>query len=97
MLRAGHARRGPDLRWRIDGATLRTLPALQRRLLETAAPLAKTRLVYATCTVNRAENEAVAEAFEAGHREFSRSRPFWRTLPHTHDTDGFFAAIWDRA
>jgi len=93
----GTLRRGPDLRWRIDGATLRTLPALQRRLLETAAPLAKTRLVYATCTVNRAENEAVAEAFEAGHREFRRSRPFWRTLPHTHDTDGFFAAIWDRA
>ena len=90
----GALRRGPDMRWRLQPDP--TLPATQGALLETAAPLARKRLVYATCTLARAENEAVAEAFEAAHGEFRRARPFWRTLPHTDGTDGFFAAIWDR-
>ncbi|TMB11833.1 MAG: RsmB/NOP family class I SAM-dependent RNA methyltransferase, partial [Deltaproteobacteria bacterium] len=52
----GTLRRGPDARWRIDPALLASLPLLQRELLETAAPLAAKRLVYGTCTLNRAEN-----------------------------------------
>lgn len=93
----GTLRRGPDARWRIDPATLPTLPTAQRRLLETAAPLARKRLVYGTCTIARAENEAVAESFEAAHPEFRRARDFWHTLPHQTGTDGFFAAVWERA
>jgi len=91
----GILRRGPDARWRIDPAVLASLPAVQRELLEVAAPLARKRLVYGTCTVSRAENEDVAAAFECHHPEFRRVQTF-RSLPHIEGTDGFFAAVWDR-
>ena len=91
----GVLRRGPDARWRIDPGMLASLPRLQRELLEVAAPLARKHLVYATCTVNRAENEEVAAAFEHAHPDFLRASTF-RTLPHLDGTDGFFAAVWER-
>jgi 16S rRNA (cytosine967-C5)-methyltransferase len=91
----GALRRGPDARWRIDPRSLTELPRLQRALLETAAPLAARRLVYGTCTLNRAENEDVADAFDRAHPELRRSTT-WRTLPHVEGTDGFFAAVWER-
>ena len=91
----GVMRRGPDARWRIDPRSLTELPRLQLQLLENAAPLAAKRLVYATCTVNRAENEDVADAFDRAHPELQRVAT-WRTLPHLHGTDGFFAAVWER-
>jgi 16S rRNA (cytosine967-C5)-methyltransferase len=92
----GVLRRGPDARWRIDPRSLTELPPLQHSLLERAAPLAVKRLVYGTCTVNRAENEDVADAFDRDHPEFERITT-WRTLPHVNGTDGFFAAVWERA
>ena len=91
----GTLRRGPDARWRIDPGLLAALPPLQLELLETAAPLAAKRLVYGTCTLNRAENEEVAAAFDRAHPELRRVA-IWRTLPHIDGTDGFFAAVWDR-
>lgn len=91
----GTLRRGPDARWRIDPGMLASLPRLQRELLEVAAPLARKRLVYGTCTIHRAENEDLASAFERAHPEFRRSATF-RTLPHLDGTDGFFGAVWDR-
>lgn len=91
----GILRRGPDARWRIDPRSLAGLPALQSRLLETAAPLARKRIVHGTCTLHRAENEEVAAAFDRAHPEFRRAATF-RTLPHVDGTDGFFAAAWDR-
>jgi len=75
----GTLRRGPDARWRIDPALLAALPPLQLELLETAAPLAAKRLVYGTCTLNRAENEEVAAAFDRAHPELRRVAT-WRTL-----------------
>ena len=100
----GTLRRGPDARWRASESAAAALPALQRELLERAAPLARRRLVYATCTLRREENQDLALAFERAHPEFVRRAPtvcetgdgFFRCLPHLHDTDGFFAAIWDR-
>ncbi|HEY8211410.1 MAG TPA: RsmB/NOP family class I SAM-dependent RNA methyltransferase [Myxococcaceae bacterium] len=101
----GALRRGPDLRWRIDPATLDTFPALQRSILDDAARHVRPggRLVYATCTIRRAENEDVALHFERTHPDFHREPSplptpdgFFRALPHLHSTDGFFAAIWTR-
>jgi 16S rRNA (cytosine967-C5)-methyltransferase len=105
----GPLRRGPDLRWRLDPAAFAALPALQGALLADAAAHLRPggRLVYATCTFRRAENEAVALAFEATHPGWRRIAPeapaavlgpdrFLRTWPHRHGTDGFFAAAWDR-
>jgi 16S rRNA (cytosine967-C5)-methyltransferase len=91
----GILRRGPDARWRIDPRTLASLPSLQRELLEVAAPLARKRLVYGTCTLHRAENEDLAATFERAHPELRRTATF-RCLPHLDDMDGFFGAVWDR-
>jgi 16S rRNA (cytosine967-C5)-methyltransferase len=105
----GALRRGPDLRWRIDPAAFAGLPALQREILARAARHVRPggRLVYATCTFRREEDEDVALAFEAGHPEYARVHPsadpsvvtadgFVRMWPHRQGTDGFFAAVWER-
>jgi 16S rRNA (cytosine967-C5)-methyltransferase len=105
----GALRRGPDLRWRLDPAGFAALPPLQLSVLEGAAWCVRPggRLVYATCTCRREEDEEVALAFERAHPGFVRLRPalagaaldpdgFVRTWPHRHGTDGFFAAAWER-
>ena len=88
-------RRGPDARWRIEKTALETCPPIQAALLETAAENARRRVVYATCTLNRTENEHIAAQFERTHPEFRRAATL-RLLPHRDGTDGFFAAAWDR-
>jgi 16S rRNA (cytosine967-C5)-methyltransferase len=94
----GSLRRGPDLRFRIDPASFAALPPLQLSILERAAGHVRPggRLVYATCTLRREENEEVAGAFEERRADFARSDPFLRLWPHRHGTDGFFAAAWTR-
>jgi 16S rRNA (cytosine967-C5)-methyltransferase len=84
------------------------------RILRSAARLLKPggRLVYATCSILREENDEVADAFAAAEPEF---RPLscgellaaqripldtgerFRLSPHLHGTDGFFAAAFERA
>jgi 16S rRNA (cytosine967-C5)-methyltransferase len=106
----GPLRRGPDARFRLRQGELAQLPALQLRILEEAARCVRPggRLVYATCTLRRAENQEVAAAFERAHPAFTRVRPgagwldesfvrdgFFVALPHRHGTDGFFAAVYD--
>jgi 16S rRNA (cytosine967-C5)-methyltransferase len=91
----GTLRRGPDQRFRIDPESLHTWPRLQNELLETAATLARRRLVYVTCTINRAENESLADAFEAKHPELQREKML-KLLPHRDGTDGFFAVTWEK-
>ena len=92
----GTLRRGPDARWRLPESALTAHPPLQLALLETAARCARRRLVYATCTLNRAENEDLAARFEALHPEFRPARERLQLFPHRDGTDGFFAASWDR-
>src|SRR5207245_10889945 len=85
----GTMRRGPETRWRLDPGLLATLPPLQLELLETAAPFAAKRLVYGTCTLNRAEIEEVVAAFDRAHPERKRVTT-WRTLPQIAATDRLF-------
>lgn len=104
----GTLRRGPDLRFRLREEDAVRLPALQRDLLEAALGRVRPggRLVYATCTIRREENEEVALALERAHPELRRLPPdlpselvrdrFFRTWPHLHDTDGFFGAVWTK-
>jgi 16S rRNA (cytosine967-C5)-methyltransferase len=104
----GTLRRGPDLRWRLDPATFLALPPLQLSLCERAVGHLRPggRLVYATCTIRREENEAVALALESRFPRLARLRPeapeecvtpegFLRTWPHRQGCDGFFAAAWE--
>lgn len=70
------------------------------------------RLVYATCSILPEENEAQIEKFLANHPDFSLvdaapilaartplqiGGPFLKLRPDVHGTDGFFAAVLDRA
>ncbi|WP_353395591.1 RsmB/NOP family class I SAM-dependent RNA methyltransferase [Hydrogenophaga sp. 5NK40-0174] len=70
----GTLRRNPDLKWRQTPETVAAQAQLQTSILESAARLLKPggRLVYATCSLLRTENEDVAEAFSAAHaKDFS--------------------------
>ena len=114
----GTLRRNPDLKWRQSPGAIEELQAKQGAILASAARLLKPggRLVYATCSLLRAENEAVVEAFGAGPGADFVTLPvagllqglkveaaselvsgdFLRLWPHRHQTDGFFAAVWQR-
>jgi 16S rRNA (cytosine967-C5)-methyltransferase len=70
-------RRNPDARWRLDEAEVDSFPPRQREIAERYARLVKPGglLVYATCSINRRENEDVREAFLAAHLEFGTVPP----------------------
>jgi 16S rRNA (cytosine967-C5)-methyltransferase len=114
----GTLRRNPDLKWRQSPKAVEELQVKQQAILSSAARLLKPggRLVYATCSLLEAENEAVVAAFnEAQGRDFSPvpmlellqglkvaraaeivNGDFLRLWTHRHQTDGFFAAVWQR-
>jgi 16S rRNA (cytosine967-C5)-methyltransferase len=89
----------PDLRWRAA-----PLPALQLALLSAAAERVRPGglVVYAVCTINSAENEAIVDASglepdatladEWPAYRHPRRPEFLLTLPHVHRTSGFFVA-----
>ena len=68
----GTLRRNPDLKWRQSAKAVEELTVKQAAILQSAARLVKPggRLVYATCSVLPAENEAIAEAFGAANPGF---------------------------
>lgn len=70
----GTLRRNPDLKWRQSPQALAELTAKQAAILASAARLLKAggRIVYATCSLLRAENEDIADAFTAAHPGFRR-------------------------
>src|SRR3990167_9180278 len=68
----GTLRRNPDLKWRQSPQAVAELQVKQKAILASASRLVKSggRLVYATCSLLRDENEDVAEAFGAEHPDF---------------------------
>ena len=71
-LGTGTWRRNPDSRWRVTPKDLAELVQRQQQILQSASRLLRPggRLVYATCSVLREENEEQAEAFLAAEPEF---------------------------
>jgi 16S rRNA (cytosine967-C5)-methyltransferase len=69
----GTLRRNPDLKWRQSPGAIEELTAKQAAILQSAARLLKPggKLVYATCSLLRQENEDIAEAFGSAHRDFA--------------------------
>jgi len=69
----GSWRRNPDAKWRSSPQDLAELIERQRAILDSASRLVKPggRLIYATCSLLREENEAQAEAFLAAHADFT--------------------------
>ena len=87
----GTLRRNPELRLRpLD---LDAQVATQRSILDAAARLVRPggRLVYATCSVLKAENPGVVTAFLESHPDFRQAGELI-LLPHRDGTDGFYAA-----
>ncbi len=70
----GSMRRSPEARWRMTESYVDALPDLQTRIALRALPLIKPggRLVYATCTVLEAENEAVVRRIMAAEPRLER-------------------------
>jgi 16S rRNA (cytosine967-C5)-methyltransferase len=110
----GTLRRNPDLKRRQSERALAELTQKQRSIVEAASALVKPggRLVYATCSLLREENEDIVAAFLEGHADFRlvparevvahlgialpQVESFLRLYPHVHGTDGFFAAVLER-
>jgi len=109
----GTLRRNPDLKWRQSAQSVAEMRVKQASILQSAARLLKPggRLVYATCSVLREENEDIVDAFTAAHPEFValhcgdilRQQGIeagvgaqLRLWTHVHGTDAFFAAVLER-
>jgi 16S rRNA (cytosine967-C5)-methyltransferase len=90
-------RRSPDLRRRTSESDLVEAVEQQRKILGSAARLVKPggRLVYATCSIFRVENERQREWFLASQPGFEGG-DMLRLFPHEHGTDGFFGAVLER-
>ena len=72
-LGTGTWRRNPDAKWRTRPEDLAELTERQQQILRSAARLVRPggRLIYATCSLLREEDEAQAEAFLAAEPDFS--------------------------
>ncbi len=101
----GIIRKKPDIRYK-DPDTMKELPELQLKILQNQAKYVKKggTLLYSTCTLVRAENEGVVEAFMNTHSDFCleplalppvfprNGTGMLALVPGEYDTDGFFIA-----
>ncbi len=93
----GTWQRNPHARWTTTPKDVAELAAVQARLINHAAGALKPggRLVYAVCTLTRAETTAVTDAFTAAHPEFEAgsAQTLW---PQDLNSNGMFIATWRR-
>jgi 16S rRNA (cytosine967-C5)-methyltransferase len=86
--------RNPEIKWRISEGEIRRFAEKQvqiaRQAIRLLAPGGK--LVYATCSLEREENEDVVKTVMASHPELNCERELWR-LPGRDEGDGFYAAV----
>jgi 16S rRNA (cytosine967-C5)-methyltransferase len=106
----GVVRRNPEVKWRRQPSDLAVASRRQSEILRAAATMVRPggRLVYATCSLEPEENDAVARAFLAATPDFRADPPdhfplpldadgWLRCLPHRHGTDGFSAVRFRRS
>jgi len=108
----GTIRRNPWKKWNVAESSIEQFSAEQRKILDANSEFVRShgRLVYATCSLFKKENEDVVNGFLGVHKDFvledSAVMPQLQTpyppgamvhlLPHRHDTDGFFVALMTR-
>ncbi len=109
---SGIVRRHPDIRWLRRRSDLATLSRQQSEILAALWPLVRPggKLLFATCSVFRAEGQSVIDHFLASRHDARRLELFWRfdadtaepvsqLLPvsgPTRNHDGFFYALLER-
>lgn len=111
---SGTWRRNPDLRWNQYGPTIDEIKEMQEDIMIRVADKVKPggRLVYATCSLFKEENEDQVDKFLKEHPEYEvlplsevweeewgqrpESDPYLRLSPRQSETDGFFAAVLER-
>jgi 16S rRNA (cytosine967-C5)-methyltransferase len=105
----GVIRRHPDIKLHRRAGDIAQLAAEQRRLLNALWPALASggRMVYATCSLLREENERVVEGFLSTHAdarvlavEFPAGHnagPGWQILPGEGGLDGMFYAVIAKA
>jgi len=104
----GVLRRRPDVRLHRRASDVTAMHAQQARLLAALWPLLASggRLLYITCSLLRAENEAVVAPFLAAHPD-AHAVPFtlpvgqaaavgWQILPGDGDLDGMYYAVLEK-
>ncbi len=102
---SGTWRRAPHLKWTTSAGQVTSAAEKQLELLTKFSAFVRPggRLIYATCSLSRLENEAVVEAFLSASKNFSVEMPAkamgatprsvgFAILPATHNTDGFYLA-----
>jgi 16S rRNA (cytosine967-C5)-methyltransferase len=100
----GVLRRNPEVKWRRQAGDVAAAAERQRSIVAAAGSLVRSggRMVYATCSLEPEENDAVVRDFLATHPDFAVDTPpafpvppdeagFVRCLPHRLGTDGFTA------
>lgn len=105
----GVIRRHPDIKWLRKENDIEALCDLQARMLDALWPLLVPggTLLYATCSLLPAENEAQIRAF-LGRRDDAHARPpaaAWgmarpygrQTLPQAGGPDGFYYAVLEKS
>ncbi|HUF04050.1 MAG TPA: 16S rRNA (cytosine(967)-C(5))-methyltransferase RsmB [Aridibacter sp.] len=106
----GTIARNPEIRYRLTEPDILEFPEKQLAILANASKAVKFggMLVYSTCSIEKEENEEVAEAFLGGARKFEPAAPNVpgkildgdkraNILPQTWATSGFFIAAFRRS
>jgi 16S rRNA (cytosine967-C5)-methyltransferase len=91
----GTLRRDPDIRWRRTPADFDAATALQLRILATAAAAVRPggRLVYATCSSEPDENEAVVARFLESEPGFGPAPLRFAPAPHLINSAGHLQTL----
>ena len=105
----GTIRHNPEIRYFLEESDFADLADKQLAILRNASKLVRSggNLVYSTCSLQNAENEAVCRTFQMHAPEFRVIEPgiaahfltdegFARTFPHRDNMDGFFIATFER-
>lgn len=92
----GIIRRKPEIRYK-DLDSIKNLPEIQYEILQTSSKYLKPKgkMLYSTCTLNKKENEQVAEKFVHNNQNF-RIMEMKTIFPSANEGDGFFYSVIER-
>lgn len=94
----GIIRRKPDIKYNKSEESLMSLTEIQKSILKNAARYVKPggTLMYSTCTINHAENQAAVDWLLECETDFEQvfinESQSIQLFPNKHQTDGFFIA-----